>query len=473
MSATAHELPQSNPSQALARVSVTSGNLAKPQIDALTGIRSVGALLVVICHVQMIMFLGALPPKNPQDQIVPAFREWNAQGAADLTSNFFLSTTIHGGYAAVNLFFMLSGFVLAYTCLQENGRFRVSPRGFWMSRFARIYPVYLFGLIFYLPLFFVTATMGGMSTGKWWAMIAATLGLAQAWWPEAANAWNPPAWTLSAEAFFYVVFPFLLTWVDRRTRPQIWTLFAICYAWAVVPAVLYVLINPDGLTTMTYIEEGTWWRVMKYNPLVRFPEFFSGVLMGKLFAYDAMQNARTGRSSQGWLAIVALVAVFIGMSLTDYLPYIVLHNGLLMPLVAVAVYDLAMGGGPLGWFFSRRPLVALGNSTYCIYILHAAFIGYGMIATWFALGGKAIIEHDEAVKAAADPSTLPPVDFSKFSTEMVGTPWQFLIWLTIIVIVASLAMNRWFEEPCRRYLRRKLTHAHVPIPPRAQAADVP
>jgi peptidoglycan/LPS O-acetylase OafA/YrhL len=125
-------------------------------------------------------------------------------------------TFLQNGYMGVPFFFLLSGFVLTYAHSGETSRSK-SRRSFWAARFARVYPVYLLSLVLNWPFrndgpFHIMLSRGAM---------AATLTATQTWNPHffyLAQAWNPPAWTLSVEAFFYLCFPFLLP-ICRGLRP--------------------------------------------------------------------------------------------------------------------------------------------------------------------------------------------------------------------------------------------------------------
>src|SRR5215831_11263584 len=93
---------------------------ATAKIEALTSIRFFAAISVVFFHVGYM-----------------ALAEWNAP----------LATVTSYGYAAVGLFYTLSGFVLAHTYL---GR-QTDLRAFYVARFARVYPLYLVALILAFP----------------------------------------------------------------------------------------------------------------------------------------------------------------------------------------------------------------------------------------------------------------------------------------------------------------------------------
>src|ERR1700735_3219512 len=157
----------------------------RKSLGALTGIRFFAAFYGVLFH----------------SRIGGYFFEHGHYAAA----YFFLS-----GYLAVPLFFLLSGFILAYTYegqMEQRGDFR----RFWEARFARIWPVYAISLLLSsVPSF--TAPSPGVAL--------ATLCMVQAWNPfdlGMSGAWNMVCWTLSVEALFYLCFPWLHIWIERRS----------------------------------------------------------------------------------------------------------------------------------------------------------------------------------------------------------------------------------------------------------------
>src|SRR6478752_7231975 len=86
-------------------------------LPALTGLRFVAALLVVLFHYQF---------------LVPGLAQSAVPGAR----------VIQAGFVGVSIFFVLSGFILAYTYLDPDGTMRSTVSAFWHARFARIYPAY-------------------------------------------------------------------------------------------------------------------------------------------------------------------------------------------------------------------------------------------------------------------------------------------------------------------------------------------
>jgi peptidoglycan/LPS O-acetylase OafA/YrhL len=167
----------------------------RPRLPAVTSFRFFAAFHVVIFHFQaMKVYLGPV---------------W-----------FQKLSSI--GYVGVSFFFVLSGFILVYT---YAGR-PLKLGQFWRARFARIYPAYAFSLLLTGPFFFYAMLKFDIPFFVWpkahaKLVVALVLGLLQAWVPQAALAWNSVAWSLSVEAFFYLLFPFLLLILIRRPQTQL------------------------------------------------------------------------------------------------------------------------------------------------------------------------------------------------------------------------------------------------------------
>ena len=127
----------------------------------------------------------------------------------------------------VDVFFILSGFILTHVYLQGD----VAPnyRRFLAARFARIYPAHLFILLAMLGLVLAAPLLGvGLEQGRFnLTDFASTLLLVQAWLPrETLALWNGPAWSLSAEWFAYLAFPAYAA-LALRLRARPWVIISI------------------------------------------------------------------------------------------------------------------------------------------------------------------------------------------------------------------------------------------------------
>ena len=111
--------------------------------------------------------------------------------------------------AAVPFFFVMSGFILTHVYGAKGIR---RATDFYVARIARILPVYWIALalvVLYEP--------RQQPPTTWWVWLSASL--LQSWWIGYSQILNVPGWSLSAELFFYLLFPFLLRTMSRlRTR---------------------------------------------------------------------------------------------------------------------------------------------------------------------------------------------------------------------------------------------------------------
>ncbi len=320
------------------------------------------------------------------------------------------------GYVAVSLFFVLSGFILTYVHAGP-GAPAIEAREFYENRFARIYPAYAFALlVIALPFARHTVRTDGVSAMLEQAI--AVVFLVQAYVPKLALAWNPPAWSLSVEAFFYALFPVVAPRLSRCRRSTLLAIAVACYGICLLLPLAYLHFTPDGPLPATPDSRGFWLGVLRYGPLTRLPEFVIGIIAGRWYL-----DLGSPRASTRWVmvTIAALGVLGATLALSPALPYPLLHNGLLAPVFALLIVGLAAGGGPLAALLSTRPLVALGEASYSLYVLHLpVLVVWSKLATYLAGDG------------------------------FFGTAPSTAIFLGL-AIGASLLCNRYVERPMRQF----------------------
>jgi peptidoglycan/LPS O-acetylase OafA/YrhL len=333
------------------------------------------------------------------------------------------------GFVGVPLFFLLSGFVLAYSTTVTAA----TRRDFWIARFARIYPTYVLSLIVALPLLRENLAHYGEkfpgTTGRVFSTVAALLvtSLTQSWVPRAANFWNAASWSLSVEAFFYLLFPFLVgaSWVRSLARRPVVPTVAALWLCALAVPVGMILWKHGPLDEVT---RGT----AVYFPPFNLPTFIIGMILG--IRYRAARGSTTpgsATSRRSWLAPLGLVFVLAVLGLGETIPPELL-NPVLLPGFALLIYGLAKGGAAMGRFLSLKPLVFLGDASYAFYLLHCP-----VTMIWYHILGINI-------------GLYPP------ASEVVLAPWQFASAFALCILVSGLVFH-WIERPCRSLLRRVLS----------------
>jgi peptidoglycan/LPS O-acetylase OafA/YrhL len=378
---------------------------ARPRLPALTSLRFFAAFHVVIFHFQaMQVFIG------------PAW--------------FQKLSSI--GYVGVSFFFVLSGFILVYT---YAGR-PVILKEFWRARFARIYPAYAFSLLVTAPFFFFAVLTMNIPFFVWpkahlKLASALVLSLLQAWVPPAALTWNSVAWSLSVEAFFYVLFPFLLLLLIRRSQPQLFLIAGASWLASLALSVSYVIRNPDHLTLVNADVLGSFWlNALKFNPLARLPEFLLGMACGFLFLRSRKETK---------FALPLVLTGIAGLAVVTYfsavIPYPILHTALLAPAFAAIVYGLALRPN-WGGILEHRLLVLCGDASYSLYLLHSMIVG---------------------------------IYFHNTTGQLRNQSLMGVLVFVLLAVTISALVYRFIEEPARRKLnpRRKaqLGQAETQSPP--------
>lgn len=326
-----------NPGRKL--VSSVSRPLDQPKrnLNGLTGLRFFAAFAVVIYHFALPSLAGWPDPLR------------NIAGS---------------GFVAVSFFFLLSGFILSYSYLNPKGEMRGTKWSFYSSRIARIYPAYLLGFLLAAPTNIAwTLRVNHLSTAiaKLFFGGGLVLTLQQAWTPWTAWYWNFPAWSVSAEAFFYLVFPFV-GWRIYRLRPS-FCLAAAGGLWMVslaAPLALFLVKGvTDGPGSGALLQ-----RAIEFTPLLRLPEFLIGILLGRMFSSGLTFSSGMSKALS-YLSAGAIVAV---LTQASAIPHALL-GGLLLPLFALLIFTLAEGQGVLARVLSLPLIVLLGEASYGIYIL--------------------------------------------------------------------------------------------------------
>jgi peptidoglycan/LPS O-acetylase OafA/YrhL len=310
----------------------------KPALPALTGLRSLLALTILLFH------------------FTPSGLTWSRH------PSITLYPIISIGYVFVSFFFLISGFILSY-----NYAGRPQPMNaadFWMARFSRLYPVYALTMVISIPM--LRAEWVARSHTEFWTGAIATPLLMQGFFPHLATFWMTVTWTLSCEVMLYLAFPWLLRLPWPRSTGKLLALGLGFWVVGLIPHSIYVLRDPDHFgQAATRYSDGLWINTLKYTPLPYLCTFLAGLTLGRL--HEAAKLSVRARVAIGVAGFAGVW--FAAYHLAEQMPYVMVHGGLLTPLFAAIILGLA-GPSPLARVFSWRPLVAVGASTYALYLLH-------------------------------------------------------------------------------------------------------
>ena len=305
------------------------------------------------------------------------------------------------GYLGVELFFVLSGFILSHVYLQAAGEKSFSYKSFLWARVARVYPLHIATLIG-VGLLAAAALFAGMSVDGnvlSWGALPANLFMVHAWGLAPVAGWNHPSWSISAEWFAYLCFPlFAFVFWRARHRP-----IAAVVGAAAFLAILYFVFEQWAGFALT---EAT----IRWGALRIVPCFALGCALYLVY--------RRAPLKAPWLC----AAVSFGLMVLS--AALGLWDGVTVLLAGALILSLAsLPNERAGWLASK-PAVYLGEISYSVYMV---------CVPWKLL----------AVGLAAKLVDAP------------DTQLQIFVWLAILAllpVVASISYHL-VEHPARKALR--------------------
>jgi peptidoglycan/LPS O-acetylase OafA/YrhL len=267
------------------------------------------------------------------------------------------------GYLAVDLFFLLSGFVMFlsyHASLAKN--FPHSVGRFYWNRLTRIYPLHavmLGGYLLLFAAFYFLSSSGTAPESYTWTSFFQSVFLVHMW-VGGDLTWNVPSWSISSEWFVYLFFP-LMAYGLRKLRGGVAVHLGII---VLVALLLYLVYAFSGI--------GSLGAGVSRMALVRtFLEFLMGVFIGSLFVNhkDFLERYRN-----------AALAGFVGLSvLYVYAP---LPDYSFIPLAfALLIAYLSVSSSAIGATLSRPLLVYLGEISYSTYMVH--YLVYDLLKAGF------------------------------------------------------------------------------------------
>ena len=283
------------------------------------------------------------------------------------------------GYLGVDVFFVLSGFVIAYNYGDGRKWTPTTYGSFLWKRLARIYPVHLIGLALF-GLFLWSIPVGTKTVSHTLPELIASLALVHAWSIPVLGAWNKVSWSVSLEWAAYLAFPLIALVAGHLRSTRV-----------IVAAVAGLFLALFLVATHLRLP-GT----MAYGVFRIAAEFTSGVLLFRLWTMRA-------DSVPALISIAALAVLVLGGSALEF------HAGTKSAFVymtfisAIVVYSLACSPHAL----SGPVLQHLGRISYSLYIVHAVVLSftkvtiqaYNLAPTWILLGSALAIALAHAVYA--------------------------------------------------------------------------
>lgn len=337
------------------------------KISQITFTRFIAAMAIVISHFNKDLFLYKIR----------------------FISDIFLRANV-----GVSYFFILSGFIMIVAYHRKE---KIGYLDFYRNRVARIYPLYIVGLLLY---FFTR-----YSDVSFYKTFLYLFGI-QSWIPGKALILNFPGWSISVEFLFYLIFPWLYNYLYSKGNKSIWIIAVLIWIGTQVFSNLYIN-SPAYKGPHTESHEFS-----HYFPLWHINEFLIGNIAGLLFVKNRKEKNYD----------LAVVVFFIAIILSLIFIPLNFHNGLMAVFFVPVIYLISCNNGLITKFFAIKPLEFLGEISYAIYIIHIPVLYIIRSVLW---------------------------DYFQISESNT----LFWIYMPVLMIV-SAGFYQFIEKPMRDYLRK-------------------
>ena len=312
----------------------------------------------------------------------------------------------------MSIFFMLSGYLLAYRYADAGYTFRQ----YFVKRIARIYPVYLAAALVTLPwigLGFDSTSLKTeiASVAKIFLLVFSNVFLVQAWFPVNFGLWNNGAsWSISVELFCYLLLPVVLPILLKLRKKQILLVATFCYFLSVLP----------GITSQLFADPAN--AIFYTLPIYRFPEFLIGVCIHMVTRCGSEYRHGSIMQAKVWVLFFFYLGTF-GGALHGYVG----HNWIALPVIGFSIFSLSLDKGLISKILSISLFNWLGRISYGFYSFQALIILFLMS------------NHDHVLEKMPMLSNGPLLAVAAF--------------LTLILI--SVASYFLIEEPSRRFITKR------------------
>lgn len=360
---------------------------------ALDGVRGIGAFTVLLYHMK-----------------------WN--------SIFTLNPIVGNGFIAVDIFFILSGFVIAHAYINDISE-RNDLLRFMSLRIFRIYPLHLFLLVIFVLMEFLkyapTAKSAPFSGEASIQMLFATAALVQAWGYFGHNSWNSPSWSISCEMFAYIIFAFVtLTGVVRARY------FVPFVAFFAALSYLFVAIYKNGLADAIY-------QVSLVRGLGGFSIGTCIYLISNRYNRETIVVLR----STAIATALECIALFILVVLLWWVQgWQIIY---VLPVLAILIFLFSQEAGAVSRLLCGSLFQLLGELSYSIYLGQALILYIGSIFLKRVLPAEVIIN---------------PVNRTEwYNYDTLTGSMLSLVFIIIVLGVSYLTFN-YIEKPGRLFGRR-------------------
>lgn len=297
------------------------------KIQTLDGLRGLAALTVAIAH---------LP------QVTNTILGYQVKFILDMSRS---------AYIAVDIFFILSGFLITKNLLKDKELNRFSFKFFYIKRFLRLYPIYYLAILL-VGIFISWDKLGYVATFTSNYYFSFDLS------PNAMR----HTWSLAVENHFYLVWPLIVYFTSYSAFVKNWKYFSLSIL--LLSFILYYYCFSEN-TSNWLIEKGTNTR-------------FISLVLGAFIAYRETYFRNKNRTYKYLLfAIICYALVFIttlkSSIVNEYIPYLIpllILSALGSTSLFIYILNLENKKNIANTFFTNKILVYVGSISYGLYLYH-------------------------------------------------------------------------------------------------------
>ncbi len=333
------------------------------------------------------------------------------------------------GYLMVDLFFIMSGFIMCHVYQRsfEAGLTARNFKRFIVARFARIYPLHLFVLII-LIVCVAGVGVGGFNMIYDPAAIPTNLLLIHSFGIHKVFTWNVPSWSISAEWWAYMVFPFLVFSLYRKTKPV--AALLLFFVFISYIALMFWLPRKDPFNPAAIVPHNLD-TTFDYGFLRGLAGFVTGMLLYKMYDTGLFRKI----FQKDWMALLVVCT-------TLFCLHVGINDGFYVLLFVLVTYTFACNNEMLYKICNNRLAQYLGKISYSIYLANILIL-FPYLAGFIKLPG---VQYTNTGATAG---------------FLVGVGYCLLN-MFILIGLSSLTYYG-VEKPCRKYINAKWGKETMPV----------
>ena len=294
---------------------------------------------------------------------------------------------LSGGFLGVDIFFVISGFLITGIIITEIQQNSFSLKQFYTRRIKRIYPAFI--TVMALVSFIASAIFIYNDFNKLRKTIELAiaflsnfyLGLTQGYFDLSANE-NPVLhiWSLAVEEQYYLIFPLILILAYKKFR-EIKVLF-------IITLILFFILLATSFIPANFYKEVLHQPNIYYLSNLRFPELLVGSLLAIYHNLSASKQASNQECNQACTQASSLIAILSTLLLFSCL--FLMNNNiafipgvtLILPCIFTALIIHATSQNNIVKLcLSNKAIVFIGKISYSLYLYHWIFIAFAYYIT--------------------------------------------------------------------------------------------